>query len=142
MCGLRSQMKKFLLALVSLSLGCSSYDLTTPSQDALTGKWSLTAVSDVPLPYRFAKTSTNTTEILEDVLTLTAPNTFSEVTSVRETQNGQVTARTILDSGTYEFNSYAVSFHFQGTESLGSGTLTGRTMTIITSGIKFTYKKQ
>jgi len=35
-----------------------------------------------------------------------------------------------------------VSFHFQGTESLGSGTLNGRTMTIITSGIKFTYKKQ
>jgi hypothetical protein len=136
------QMKKILLTLLSLSIACSSYDLTTPTQDALTGKWDLAAVNDAPLPFTFSKIGTNKTEITQDVLTITAPNTFSEVTTARETQNGQVTMRTIFDSGTYEFNSYVVSLQFQSDGSIGSGTLAGRTMTIITSGVTFTYKKQ
>lgn len=135
-------MKKILLVLASLSLGCSSYTLTTPTQESLGGKWNLTAVDGTSLPYTAPHIGTDKQEVMADVLTITPPNTFTEVTTVRSTVGGQVTTQTITDSGTYEFNSYAVTFHFQGDGSLGSGTLTGRTMEIITSGISFTYKKQ
>src|SRR5215217_2973509 len=135
-------MKKFLLAIVALSIACSSYDLTRPTQETLAGKWDLTAVNGVHLPYVFSQAGASKIEIVQDVLTLTAPDTFSEVTTARETQSGQVTTRTIFDSGTYQFNSYAVTFNFQSNGSIGSGTLTGRTMEVVTSGVTFTYKKQ
>ena len=135
-------MKKFLLALILLSPACSSYSLTTPTQDSLAGTWNLTAVNDQPLPFVFSQTNANTVEVMKDVLTITPPDQFSEVTTLRNTQSGQVSSETVFDSGTYEFNSYVVAFHFQSDGSIGSGTLTGRTMKVITSGISFTYSKQ
>jgi hypothetical protein len=135
-------MKLLLFAIVSLSIGCSSYDITTPTQDVLTGKWNLVAVNDVPLPYAVSRVGTNKTEITQDVLTITAPNTFTEVTTARDTQNGNVTTRTIFDSGTYEFNSYSFSLRFQSNGSFGSGSLSGKNMTVVASGVTFSYKKQ
>lgn len=135
-------MKKLLLLLASLSLGCSSYDLATPSDESLAGKWNLTAVNGTSLPYGVPQPGSDKQEITADVLTITTPNTFTEVTTVRFTHNGQETTQTVTDSGTYEFNSYVVTFHFQSDGSIGAGTLTGRTMKIMTSGISFTYEKQ
>ena len=135
-------MKYFWITLLLLSIACSADDLTTPTQEVLSGEWNLTAVNDVPLPSVIPGPGGSTTEVVHDVLTITPPNTFSEVTTARETQGGRVTTRTIFDSGTYEFNSYVVSLHFQSTGASGSGTVVGRTMTVITSGVQFTYKKQ
>lgn len=135
-------MKKLLIALASLSIACSTYDLDSPTQDSLAGRWNLTRVNDSPLPFVFAQTNSSKVEILEDVLTLTAPNTFSEVTTVRHTQSGGVTTETVADSGTYEFNSYVVNFRFQSDGSIGAGTLTGRTMKITISGVSFTYTRE
>jgi hypothetical protein len=132
-------MKK-LLILVTF-LGCSSYTLTTPTEESLTGKWNLTEVNGTPLPYTVPQIGAKQ-EVVEDVLTIAPSNTFTEVTTIRITQNGQVTTNTVTDAGTYEFNSYAVTFRFQRDGSFGSGTLTGRTMKVITSGISFTYRKQ
>ena len=134
-------MQKLLIALVSLSLACSSYDLTTPSQESLTGTWKLTAVNDTPLPYEAPHIGTNKQEIVADVLTLTAPDTFSEATTIRITKDGQVTTQTVIDSGTYTFNSYVVTFNFHSDGSGGSATLSGRTLKVNVSGIWFTYKR-
>lgn len=134
-------MQKLLIALASLSLACSSYDLTTPSQESLTGTWKLTAVNDTPLPYEAPHIGTNKQEIIADVLTLTAPDTFSEATTIRITKDGQVTTQTVIDSGTYTFNSYVVTFNFHSDGSSGSATLSGRTLKVNVSGIWFTYKK-
>jgi hypothetical protein len=134
-------MKKLLLAMALLSLGCDSYSLTTPTQDTLAGRWDLTEVEGASLPYVVPNIGPVKAEIVEDVLNLTPPNTFTEVTTIRNTQNGQVTTQTVNDSGTYEFNSYAVTFHFQSNGTFGAGTLTGKTMKVITSGVSFTYKK-
>ena len=135
-------MRKLLFLLASLSLGCSSYDLTTPTQDSLAGTWNLTTVNGSPLPYMIPQFGTTKREVLADVLTITAPNTFTEVTTVRSTQNGITTTITVTDSGTYEFTSYTVTLSFQSSGSIGSGTLSGRKMSIITSGVAFTFEKQ
>lgn len=135
-------MKKLLVALVLLSLACSSYSLTTPTAEALAGTWNLTAVNNQPLPFVFSQTSASKVEVIKDVLTITPPDQFSEVTTLRNTDSGQVSSETVFDSGTYEFNSYVVAFHFQSDGSIGSGTLTGKTMKVVTSGISFTYSKE
>jgi hypothetical protein len=135
-------MKKFLIALTSLALACSSYDLTTPSQESLRGTWNLVSVNDNPLPYGVPSPGSSKVELVEDVVTISPPNKFTEISTFRNTQNGQVTTQNVTDSGTYEFNSYAVTFYFQSDGSIGSGTLTGRTMKIITSGVSFSYRKQ
>lgn len=134
-------MKRLAVAFLLLSLACSSYDLTTPSQESLSGKWNLVSVNDTPLPYSAPHAGSNKLELVEDVLTISPPGSFTEVSTFRNTQDGQVTTHTVTDAGTYEFNSYAVTFHFQNDGSIGSGTLTGRTMKIITSGVSFSYRK-
>ena len=135
-------MRTLFVLFASLLVGCSSYDLTTPSQESLTGKWNLVSVNGNSLPYGAPQVGSNKQEVVEDVLTLTAPNTFTEVNTLQNTQNGHVSTSTITDSGTYDFNSYVVNFHFQSNGSIGSATLTGRTMEVLTSGVKFSYKKQ
>jgi hypothetical protein len=135
-------MKKLWLALVLPSLACSSYSLATPTDDSLAGTWNLIAVNDQPLPFVFSQTTAKKTEVMKDVLTITPPDQFSEITTLRNTSSGQVSSETVFDSGTYEFNSYVVAFHFQSDGSIGSGTLTGKTMKVVTTGMSFTYSKQ
>ena len=69
-------MKKLLVALVLLSLACSSYSLTTPTAEALAGTWNLTAVNNQPLPFVFSQTSASKVEVIKDVLTITPPDQF------------------------------------------------------------------
>jgi hypothetical protein len=133
-------MKKSLALFFSLSLaGCSSYSLTTPTRELLTGTWNLTAVEDKPLPYKVVGPGTR--EVVGDVLTLASDNTFTEATTLQTTVNGTVTTQTVLDSGTYEFNSTVVTFHFQSNGTIGSGTISGNKMRVVTSGLSFTYAK-
>lgn len=133
-------MKKLLLLLASASLaGCTTDTLTAPTQERLSGKWNLTAVEDKPLPYKIIGAGTR--EVVDDVLTLNADKTFTESTTLRTTLNGTTTSQTVNDSGTYEFNSVVVTFHFQSNGTIGSGTLEGRKMKVITSGLSFTYAK-
>jgi hypothetical protein len=134
-------MKIAFLAIVSLCIGCSSYTLTAPTRETLAGAWELTKVNENPLPYVISTVGSNKQEVLEDVLTLDASGTFTDVSTIQTTQNGQTSTRTITDTGTYEFNSYAVTFHFESNGSIGSGTLTGKTMKVVTSGVTFTYRK-
>lgn len=135
-------MKKLLLAVALLSIGCSSYDLTTPTQETLAGRWALKSVDGNRLPYNIPVFATTRRELMEDVLTLTSSSTFTEVTVVRVTQAGQTTTETVTEKGTYAFNSYAIDFTYDGNATFASGTLQGKQMTIITSGITFVFEKQ
>jgi hypothetical protein len=133
-------MKTLLALFVSVSLaGCSSYSLTTPTSELLTGTWNLTAVEGKSLPYKILGPGTR--EVTADVLTLAADGTFSESTTIQTTANGTVTTETVPDSGTYEFNSVVVTFHFMSNGTIGSGTISGKKMTVVTSGLSFTYTK-
>ena len=134
-------MKKLLLAVASLLLACTYDSLTTPTQSLLTGKWDLTSVNGTALPYVLSQLGGKKTEVVADTLTMNASATFTEVTSVRTTQNGQVTTQSVTDAVSYAFNSATVTFHFGSNGSVGSGTVTGKTMTVITSGVSFSYKK-
>jgi hypothetical protein len=137
----RSKMKKLLIGVASLLLACTYDSLTTPTEALLTGKWDLTSVNGSALRYVLSQLGGKKTEVVADTLTMNASNTFTEVTIVRSTQSGQVTTQTIADAGSYSFNSATVTFHFGTSGSIGSGTVTGKTMTVITSGVSFTYKK-
>lgn len=134
-------MKKLLLSLALLSLACTYDSLTTPTEALLTGKWNLTSVNGTALPYTISQLGGKKSEVVADTLTMGASNTFTEVTVVRTTQNSDVTTQKITDVGSYQFNSATITFHFGSNNSIGSGTVTGKTMTVITSGVSFAYKK-
>jgi len=99
-------------------------------------------MNGTPLPFAISQFGGKKVEIIADVLTITAPNTFAEVTTVRTTQNGTATTENITDRGTYTFDSLIVTFVFNSNGSNGLGTMSKSTLTVATSGVSFFYKKQ
>ncbi|MDQ6689116.1 MAG: hypothetical protein M3Z18_01250 [Gemmatimonadota bacterium] len=63
---------------------------------------------------------------------------MTELTTFRETVNGQVSTRTGADAGTYVLNGNAVSFAFNS-GSTGTGTVSGNTITIAEGGVSLFY---
>jgi hypothetical protein len=134
-------MKKVFFALLALTIACSS-DSTGPTSASVAGTWNLQSVNGAPLPFVVAQTGANKTELTADVLTVTSSGSFTEITTVRTTLNGQVTTQTIPDAGSYVLNGNNVTFQFQSDGSVGSGTVSGSTLTVSTAGLSLIYKKQ
>lgn len=106
------------------------------------GTWNLQAANGTPLPLVISQFGGKKVEIIADVLTIVAPNTFTEVSTVRTTQDGVTKVETITDGGTYAFDSVIVTFMFDSGGANGLGTLTRNTLTVATSGVSFFFKKQ
>jgi hypothetical protein len=133
-------MKKIFLAFLTLTLACSN-DSTGPTQTSVAGTWNLQSVNGTALPFVLAQTGTNKVEITADVLTVTSSGSFTEITTVRTTQNGSATTQTSPDAGSYVLNGNNVTFQFQSDGSVGSGTVAGSTLTVSNTGLSLIYKK-
>lgn len=125
-----------------MAAACTQGSIVEPTQASLTGTWNLQSMNGTPLPFAISQFGGKKVEIIADVLTITAPNTFAEVTTVRTTQNGTATTENITDRGTYTFDSLIVTFVFNSNGSNGLGTMSKSTLTVATSGVSFFYKKQ
>jgi hypothetical protein len=137
-------MKIRLLSAVLLAglIACGGDSPTEPTQASLAGTWSLTTINGSPLPYTIALVGTDKVEVVSDVLNVSSNGTFTQLTSVRTTSNGQATTDNESDSGTYTISGTAVTFHFQSDGSTGTATWSGNTMTVAESGLSGVYKKQ
>jgi hypothetical protein len=133
-------MRKSLIAFLALTLACSG-DSTGPTEASVAGTWNLQSINGTALPFVVAQTGTNKVEITGDVLTVTASGSFTEITTVRTTQNGTSTTQTVPDAGTYVLNGNNVTFQFQSDGSVGSGTVSGSTLTVSQTGLSLIYKK-
>lgn len=133
-------MRKTFLALLALTLACSG-DSTGPTEASVAGTWNLQSVNGTALPFVIAQTGTNKTEITADVLTVTSSGSFTEITTVRTTLNGTATTQTVPDAGSYVLNGNNVTFQFQSDGSVGSGTISGNTLTVSQAGLSLIYKK-
>lgn len=134
-------MKKLFLAFLCVTLACSS-DSTGPTEASVAGTWTLQSINGTNLPFVFAQTGANKAEITADVLTVTSSGSFTQITTVRITENGQVTTQTVPDAGSYVLNGTNVTFQFQSDGSIGTGTVSGGTLTVSTPGFSYIYKKQ
>jgi hypothetical protein len=133
-------MKKIFFALLALTLACSN-DSTAPTAASVAGTWNLQSVNGTALPFIVAQTGTNKVEITADVLTATPSGSFTEITTIRTTQNGVATTQTSPDAGSYVLNGNNVTFQFQSDGSIGAGTISGNTLTVSDAGLSLIYKK-
>lgn len=119
-------------------------DSTGPGtvQESVVGTWTLTSVNGSALPYTVEQSGANKIEVMSDVLTVGAGGAFTQLTTVRITQNGVVTTQSLPDAGTYTVSGTAVTFRFDSDGSSGTGTLNGKTLTVAAEGLSLVYAKQ
>jgi hypothetical protein len=131
--------RKIFLGVLALALACG--DSTGPTEASVAGTWNLQSINGTALPFVVAQTGTDKVEVTADVLTVTSSGSFTEITTIRTTQNGATTTQTIPDAGTYVLNGNNVTFQFQSDGSVGSGTVSGNTLTVSQAGLSLIYKK-
>ena len=124
-------------------LACSSNSSPTlPTGSSVAGTWTLQSINGLNLPYVTAQTGANKIEITSEVLTVVATGSFTEITTLRYTVSGQVSAQSVADAGSYALNGTAVIFQFNSDGSIGTGSLSGKTLTVANAGNSFVFKKQ
>lgn len=137
-------MRRLIALLLTVGLvGCGS-DATSPSA-SIAGTWSLKTVNGAALPFVILASGTDKEEIVSDVFTLTANGAshgaFTQLSTYRLTQNGQVTSQSIPDAGTYTLNGSAVTLQFTSDGSSVTGSWSGNTITVGQSGVVGVYQR-
>lgn len=132
------------IALISCALlvACSDDGTTAPTMTSVAGAWSLQSINGTPLPFVVAQTGADKIELVSDVVTAVATGSFTQITTVRTTVSGQVTTQSVADAGAWTLNGTAVTFQFNSDGSVGTGSISGNTLTITQSGFAYIYRKQ
>jgi len=117
------------LCVVLLAIGCG--DSTSPTVSAA-GTWTLKSVNGFPVPFVAPQGNGDYIELTSDVITATSTGTFTQMTVIKTSTNGQVTTQSIPDNGTYTVSGNTVSFTFTSGSPPGAGTIDGNTLTVTT----------
>jgi heat shock protein HslJ len=131
------------LALALAVVACGSDDSsTTPTNSSVAGTWTLQTVNGAALPYTASPAPTKV-EILSNTVTATSAGTWTSATQVRTTIGTQapVTA-TQNDAGTYTLSGNNVAINSTANGAIGTGTISGNTLTLTQAAGVFVYKKQ
>ena len=91
--------RRAFLVLSFVLAACGSDSSTEPS--AIVGTWTLQTINGSALPFVLEQSATEKSEILSEVVTISAGGTFTESTTLRSTVNGTVTTQSFPDGGTY-----------------------------------------
>ena len=132
-------MRRLLAACVAL-LAIACGDSTSPSASAA-GTWTLQTVNGAPLPFVLLQVGADKLELTSDVITANSTGSFTQMTTLKTTEDGQVTTESIPDAGTYTQAGTAITFTFNSDGSTGTGTLTGNTVTVASQGYSLVYTR-
>ena len=135
-------MRRFLLLSVVFAVACGSDSTTQPTTASIAGTWNLQSINGSNMPFILSQTGANKVEVVSDAVTAVSTGSFTEITTLRSTINGQVTTQSVPDAGSYTLNGTAVFFIFNSDGSTGTGSLSGNTLTVSTNGFAYIYKKQ
>src|SRR6185436_17936516 len=89
--GSPSMRLRIALASLLFAIACGSDSTTGPTAVSLAGTWNLQSINGSSLPFVIAQTGANKAELVSDVVTVVSTGSFTEITTVRSTINGQVT---------------------------------------------------
>jgi hypothetical protein len=130
-------------ALLLLAVACGASDAATaPTSASVAGTWNLQTINGAGLPYVLDQTGANKDELVSDVVTAVSTGSFTRTTTVRTTFNGQVTTQSVADAGRYSLNGTAVVFTFNSDNSVGTGSISGNTLTVADNGVALVYRRQ
>jgi hypothetical protein len=134
-------MRRLLLAVSAISLlACG--DSSGPRVSSAVGTWNLVTINGSPLPYTIRVVQPSyKLEILSDVFVAIQNGTFTETTTFRETENGNVIETTQPNDGIWSRNGNTVTV--TGSNGLPStATISGDRITLSKSGFVSVYQRQ
>ena len=98
--------------------------------NSVAGVYTIRTMGGQPLPYTISQTGTDKVEMINDVITLTDANTYTEVITERETVSGTATTNVTTDNGTF-VRASSGSITFNSTKVIPfTGTLVNGTLTL------------
>jgi hypothetical protein len=131
--------RRMLVAALSLTLiGCG--DSNEPNNDDITGVYRLQTVNGQSLPFILEQTGQDKVELLSDVYTFAATGSFTQLTTYRITENGQVSTETEPDEGTWARSGSNITVTFSSGGS-ATGSIDGDEITVSTNGATLVYEK-
>jgi hypothetical protein len=131
--------RSFLYLLSSLViLACGE---TTAPQRPEVGTWRLETVDGKSLPFTLDEPDVDKYELTGETITLLATGRVTMMTSLRVTDNGNVSLESVPDGGTFTVNGSTVTFRFDSDGSTPIATVTGDTMTLGDIGLTFVYRR-
>jgi hypothetical protein len=117
-------------------------DEGTESTPSIVGTWSLRTLNGSNLPFMIAQDGSFKIEIVSDILTVAAGSTFTEIRTLRSSDDGAAATEEYSDAGSYSISGKAVIFTFQSGSLPFKGTLNGHTLTLVLDGQQYVYQKQ
>lgn len=129
----------YALLLVATSLSCGGESSTSPSNEPVTGTYTLRTINQIGLPYVIADQDSIKVELLSDSFTLTDDKKWSEFGTRRISFSGQVVIDTIADLGTYVLNAPTITLI--STNGTIDGSVSGGTLTLKNAAVVAVYQK-
>ena len=137
-------MRRLVALFLALAAACGGESSTGPSSNTPTivGTWDLKTVNGQAVPFVIAQIGLDKIEILSETYTFVPGGAFTQITSVRLTQNGAATTASESDAGTYTLNGSAVSLRWNSDGSTGTASLSGNTLTAAEGGFSAVYQRR
>lgn len=98
-------------------------------------------VNGAALPYVTTSTDGVKTEVLDDVISIFSGNTFSELSHLRITANGQTTTQAITETGTYGGLGTGLLFSYNSGKPARQSVLNSYTLSFLENGVSRIYIK-
>jgi hypothetical protein len=133
-------MVRVLLSLAMLvSVAC--FDDYSTGVGTVTGAYTLRTVNGAALPYTYNVDATTQKQIIDDMITLFSGGSYSRTQHANTIVSGQTTSQTNTESGTYQLLGTSVTLNPTPSGRSTVTTIDGRTMTLVESGITWTFMK-
>jgi hypothetical protein len=133
-------MIRVLLAL-SMLVSVACFDDYSTAVGTVTGTYTLRTINGSALPYTYDVDASTRKEIVDDMITLFSGGSYSRVQHATVTVAGQTTGQTNTESGAYLLLGTSVTLNPSPAGRSTVTTVDGKTMTLVESGITWTFMK-
>jgi hypothetical protein len=135
-------MRRLVLALSAFSiLACG--DSSGPDFSSAVGTWNLVTVNGSALPFTVELSQIYRLELLSDVFVASENGTYTESSTLRETESGTATTTTEQSNGTWTQTGNTVTVTESGGTESATATISGNTITLNTqAGVLSVYHRQ
>jgi len=107
----------------------------------ITGAYTLRTINGSALPYTINVDATTQKDVIDDMITLFSGGSYSRTQHANTTVSGQTTSQTNTESGAYLLVGTSVTLSPSPAGRSTVTTIEGRTLTIVESGITWTFMK-
>ena len=128
------------LSLFAAVVSCGGDATVTRPAAEIAGIYRLTSINGSPLPFVYAQSGADKSEVLDDAITLLENGEWSEVWHERYTESGVVTTEEFVDEGIYTRVGISITMSSVETGTV-QGRLEGNTLTFTAPNVQLIYTR-